>query len=336
MAKRLFTNNAVSLLNAPISASATALQVIPGHGAMFPTPAANEFFTITLENQTATIREIVWVTARTGDTFTIQRAQEETTAIAWSASSGADTLVDHRVTAGTLYYLKDELVVTDRYLNPDFPALTAYKEALDYLLAIDPSQPPDLTAIRLSIQQLQTSQAALEGANTALRSDVTQLQLELTTNNSYANAAFPDLTNFKLALDYLLDPDFYLALQSAISEIQVRLTALEAHGSDYSNPAFPTLTNYALALDHVLQGQAVSGGQVIDAAITMAVSGNKTRITLPSAFQINTTAVYVGGVRQKRGVDYVETTAIEIQLQFVLTSAMVADGQNVVVDYIAS
>ena len=39
MAKRLFTNNAVTLLNAPITATATILQVMSGHGSMFPTPA---------------------------------------------------------------------------------------------------------------------------------------------------------------------------------------------------------------------------------------------------------------------------------------------------------
>jgi hypothetical protein len=102
--KQLFANNAVSLLNSPITASATTLTVMPGHGAMFPQPTApNEYFLITLEDQLATTREIVRVNGRSGDTFfNMQRGQEGTVAQAWTASLGADTLVDHRVTAETM------------------------------------------------------------------------------------------------------------------------------------------------------------------------------------------------------------------------------------------
>lgn len=323
MAKRLFTNNAVSLLNAPITSTSTTLQVIPGHGAMFPTPQVNEFFTITLEDQSASTREIIHATNRVGDTFTILRGQEGTAAKAWSASQGNDTLVDHRITAGTLYYLKDDPVPDDySYVNPDFPALSTYKAALDYLLSLDPSAPPDLSAINAAILTLQES--------------VTTLQGDLADNNAYVNAAFPNLTDFKLALDYLLDPDYFTGLQAAITEILARLEALEAHGNDYENQSFPALTNYNLALDYLLQGSTVSGGQIIDADITTSVVSNKTNITLETAYVPDSTAVYVGGVRQKRGVDFIESGAMQLQLQFVLTPEMIADGQNVVVDYIVA
>lgn len=100
---QLFTNNAVTLLAAPISGSSTSLTVMPGYGALFPNPAPGQFFLVTLENQFASAREIIRVDARSGDTFTsIQRAQEGTTAASWTASAGSDTLVDHRVTAETM------------------------------------------------------------------------------------------------------------------------------------------------------------------------------------------------------------------------------------------
>jgi hypothetical protein len=76
-----------------------------GYGSLFPQPTGDgsDFFLVTLENQAGTAREIVKVTARAGDVFTvIQRAQEGTAAQAWSASLGNDTLVDHRVTAETM------------------------------------------------------------------------------------------------------------------------------------------------------------------------------------------------------------------------------------------
>lgn len=100
---QLFSNNAVSLLNAPISASSTSLQVQPGLGALFPQPSQpGEFFLVTLETIAAPFnREIIKVTGRSGDTLTFSladRAQEGTVAQAWAAN---DTLVDHRATAET-------------------------------------------------------------------------------------------------------------------------------------------------------------------------------------------------------------------------------------------
>lgn len=108
--KQLFTNNAVSLLAAPISAASTTLSVLPGHGSLYPEILElGHFFLVTLENETGTAREIVKVTGRTGDTFTgLERGWEGTTAQAWVAGPGSDTLVDHRVTAGTLSSLVHE------------------------------------------------------------------------------------------------------------------------------------------------------------------------------------------------------------------------------------
>lgn len=101
---QLFSNNATSLLAAPISQIATSLTVMTGYGMLFPQPVdPGDYFLVTLENQTGTEREILKVTGRTGDTFTgIQRAQEGTTAQMWTAMIGDDTLVDHRVTAETM------------------------------------------------------------------------------------------------------------------------------------------------------------------------------------------------------------------------------------------
>jgi hypothetical protein len=103
--KQLFTNNAVTLLALPLAATDTSMTVMTGYGTLFPNPGVNEFFLVTLENQAATAREIIKVTGRTGDVFTFalaDRGQEGTTAQAWGASSGNDTLVDHRVTAETM------------------------------------------------------------------------------------------------------------------------------------------------------------------------------------------------------------------------------------------
>jgi hypothetical protein len=80
---QLFTNNAGSRLVAGISNVALSVQVAVGDGALFPNPTGGDFFLCTLSKIVSGIetnREIVKVTARAGDVFTIVRAQEGTTA----------------------------------------------------------------------------------------------------------------------------------------------------------------------------------------------------------------------------------------------------------------
>ena len=80
----LFTNFAYSTLATSITNVQTSLTVAAGHGARFPSPTGAEFFYATLESALLA-REIVKVTSRSTDTFTIVRAQDDTTAQAFSA-----------------------------------------------------------------------------------------------------------------------------------------------------------------------------------------------------------------------------------------------------------
>ncbi len=83
-----FTNNAKSRLAANITAAATTLSVTPGDGAKFPTLTGSAYFYCTLVKTDGTA-EIIKVTGRSTDTFTIQRAVEpinsQQTAYAFSA-----------------------------------------------------------------------------------------------------------------------------------------------------------------------------------------------------------------------------------------------------------
>jgi len=78
----LFTNNAASALAADISNVAVSLSVQAGAGALYPALAGSDYFYCTLSNVTGGI-EIVRVTARATDTFTIVRGQDNTSAAAW-------------------------------------------------------------------------------------------------------------------------------------------------------------------------------------------------------------------------------------------------------------
>ncbi len=78
-----FADNASAKLASAITSGDVTLNVVTGQGAQFPTPAGGAVFRATLISSTAL--EIVEVTARSSDTFTIVRAKEGTTAVAFAA-----------------------------------------------------------------------------------------------------------------------------------------------------------------------------------------------------------------------------------------------------------
>ncbi len=131
-----FTNFAYSTLAVGISSGATTLSVAGGHGARFPTLGAGDYFYATLENAAA-VREIVKVTARTVDAFTIVRAQDNTTAMAWLAGDSvalrlnAAAMTDFvPVTAGAVqaqtYTAFTTAGTSTAYTLTPSPAISAY------------------------------------------------------------------------------------------------------------------------------------------------------------------------------------------------------------------
>lgn len=101
MAKQLFGNNASSLLAASISDSDLTIQVAGGFGALFPNPGVDEYFLVTLENDSGDI-EVVKITSRTSDLLTVPpagRGQEGTSAQSWT---NGQARVELRLTRGTM------------------------------------------------------------------------------------------------------------------------------------------------------------------------------------------------------------------------------------------
>ena len=116
----LAANNAQSVLAAGISASATTINLNTGTGSLFPSPTTGvSFFKLTLiDAATGQLNEIVHVTARSGDTLTVVRAQEGTAARSWSVNDIAANML----TAGTLqnYVQKVESTGKNRLINTRF------------------------------------------------------------------------------------------------------------------------------------------------------------------------------------------------------------------------
>lgn len=91
------SNNVESSLRDSINAVTTTITVASGHGARFPTLGVSEHFYATLTDA-AGLLEIVKVTARSGDSLTVIRGSEGTTARNFPAGS----LIEMRVTAASV------------------------------------------------------------------------------------------------------------------------------------------------------------------------------------------------------------------------------------------
>lgn len=92
-----FSNNSSTTLAASLASGALSLTVSAGTGALFPSLSGGEVFNAVLMDSSNNL-EIVQVTARTADTFTIVRAQEGTTARSFSSGDR----VELRMTAAAL------------------------------------------------------------------------------------------------------------------------------------------------------------------------------------------------------------------------------------------
>lgn len=90
-----FSNNGKTTLSSGITTSATSLTV--ADGSLLPAITGSESFFLTLEDTSGNV-EIVKVTARSGNSLTVTRAQESTTARAFSAGDKAE----NRLTAAGL------------------------------------------------------------------------------------------------------------------------------------------------------------------------------------------------------------------------------------------
>jgi hypothetical protein len=105
----LFANNASTTVAGAISSSATSVNLASGSGALFPSPSAGQAFVGSFfDAATGLITEIVLATARSTDTLTIVRAQENTTAQAWNPGD----IFINEWTAGSATSMQQTAVLT--------------------------------------------------------------------------------------------------------------------------------------------------------------------------------------------------------------------------------
>jgi hypothetical protein len=69
-------------------------------------------------------------------------------------------------------------------------------------------------------------------------------------------------------------------------------------------------------------------------SFTLIPASPNTIIQLGTNIASGSSCLYIGGLRQKLGVDYTESAPDQLTLPFVFTSAMIADGQHVTIDFV--
>lgn len=90
----LIANNARSALVGAIGALDTSITITSGTETLFPLPTGGDYFYVTLEDSTKTVREIVKCTSRAANVLTIVRAQDGTMANIFAAGSTVELRIN--------------------------------------------------------------------------------------------------------------------------------------------------------------------------------------------------------------------------------------------------
>ena len=200
MGSALFTNNASSTLAAPITAIATTLTVATGDGAKFPTITGSDYFYTTLNKVVSGIEsqwEVVKVTARATDVFTLLRAQDNTTAAAFATGD----LVSLRVPA-TVMGAYEAVVHASQTANSIFAAPNGSAGAATYRALVAADVPTTLSANTTAAGLMGSSSAAVTaaGTNQASATALTSDTNVVTTVTAASGVVLPNATSGKYAI----------------------------------------------------------------------------------------------------------------------------------------
>jgi hypothetical protein len=165
-----FSNNASSRLALALAAADTIVRVVATTGNLFPTLVGNsDYFMITITD-TSGKTEIIKVTQKNGDMFTVVRAQEGTTA----RDFPVDSVVEHRLTAGSI----------ERILN-DVASTTTVSGRVR--IATNPeAQNMDLTTVAVCPRNLRYI-APIPGIIVAFSGEISQGQYPINTRDGSAD-----------------------------------------------------------------------------------------------------------------------------------------------------
>ena len=226
----LFSNNAATVLAAGVGDSATSISV--ADGSVFPTLSGSDYFYLTLEVESnPDEKEIVKCTARSGNTLTISRAQDGTSARSFSTADKAQL----RLTAAGLNDVATQADTDTTYTVGD-GGLTQ-NNFTDTLKS-------KLDGIESSADVTDTANvvaALTAGTNVAIAADGTVSSTD--TNTTYSVG------------------DGGLTQKNFTSTLKTKLDGIEASANNYSHPSAHSIS-FITGLQTALDGK-VDDSQVL-------------------------------------------------------------------------
>ena len=192
---QLYANNAKTTLAAAITSTQTSITVAPGTGSLFPTPVPGvSWFALTLTSATSpSVYEITYCTSRSGDTLTVLRGQEGTTAQPFNLND----IAGNYDTA----YVMENLIQVDQWQDNTYGLATA-GGTVNALTATIPS---NFTSIPNGMQIILLASGANTGPATlqlTLGSTITSALPIIKGNNSPLIAGDIPLAGYPLMLIY--------------------------------------------------------------------------------------------------------------------------------------
>jgi len=229
----LFTNLARSTLASGITAGATSLTVLTGDGNdLFPALGGSDFFRCVLFKKSTGDIEIIKCTARSGDVFTISRAQEQVGNIAATAFAfDAGDLIELRPTKGFFDSLGSVTTTAVQSMSYNYGTDTGAVNA--YSVALTPSPASYAAPLPMMFVAGATNTGASTLEETSLGTPKNILRLDganLRPGDIVVNEVvyvLYDGSNFKLlnprskgeASDYTFDGDLNIAKVAHFSAV---------------------------------------------------------------------------------------------------------------------
>ena len=267
-----FSNNATTTLASSATSSATSITV--ADGSVFPTLSANDYFYLTLETFANTAREIVKCTAKNGNILTVVRAQDSTSASAFSiadkvelrltAAGLNDVATQADTDTNTTYSIQDGELSQNNFTDADHTKLNGIEASADVTDTVN------------------VVAALTAGTNVAIASDGTISATDTNTTysiqdgelsqNNFTNADHTKLDGIEASAD-VTDATNVTAAGALMDSEVTNLAQVKAFdSSDYATAAQGTLATNALPL----AGGTLTGPLIINETTAVKMSAGTT------------------------------------------------------------
>tara|TARA_R110000772_G_scaffold235182_3_gene346786 strand:- start:5057 stop:5938 length:882 start_codon:yes stop_codon:yes gene_type:complete len=162
----LFSNNGTTYADATVSNVDTTITVQFGGGIKFPDPTAdpNQKVKLTLEDRRTGLIEIVNMTSKNGDVLTVERAQENTTALSWPIGTHIScrmTAEVHNQVYGDITQNAADIVSANGLISSNTAAIAALT---GNLATTDANVATNVSAINTNITNIAANTVAVAAA----------------------------------------------------------------------------------------------------------------------------------------------------------------------------